>query len=625
LKNCKDIYIKRKNKFESLLERQTKAANLLSNIRLLVFIFGTGISIFFGFSKLYLLLFAAIIISLVFFLYLVIKHDKLLNRKNYSTSLVEINKKSLDRVDNRWSDFPDDGSEFEDENHEYARDLDIFGRGSLFQWINATITYLGRKKIINMLTMRPENCNTVLLRQEAVRELASKLSWRQRLLAEGMLVKDKMKDPGFLIDWANEKQGFYCKNWVKAAIRLLPIITCSILFAGLILSSLPLYITAAVLLLFQYILIKIKSKEHRAIFQVAELYNDELKVYHKMLKVLCRQKYDSLYLAELGEKLFFDDIKKSRESISHSKARSKHQKRNGSGQNAYGEMERLARIVDSISNRHTPFYFIFNMIALWDYQNLIALERWKDSAGKHLINWFDVLGEFEALSSIAIIRYEHPEWATPIISEEGPGFKAVEMGHPLLSEKRVCNNLSIQLPTRAILVTGSNMSGKSTYLRTAGINLVLAYTGAPVCSKSFTAILSDIHTCMRVNDNLEKGISSFYSELIRIKTIVETANTGRKVFFLLDEIFKGTNSTDRHTGARVLIKKLCETNSFGLVSTHDLELCQLEQESPKIKNYHFQEHYDNGKILFDYKLRPGASTTRNAVFLMKMAGIDIQD
>ena len=203
---------------------------------------------------------------------------------------------------------------------------------------------------------------------------------------------------------------------------------------------------------------------------------------------------------------------------------------------------------------------------------------------------------------------------------------AVDLGHPLLSEKRVYNDVSIKDPSNILLITGSNMSGKSTFLRTIGINLILSYTGAPVCAKAFSASIMEIYTCMRISDNLEESISSFYAELIRIKMIVSASKEGKQIFFLLDEIFKGTNSLDRHTGAKILIKQLQSCGAVGLVSTHDLELGELEKESAeKVKNYHFREYYKNDEIHFDYKLRPGVSTTRNALYLIKMAGLDINE
>lgn len=203
-------------------------------------------------------------------------------------------------------------------------------------------------------------------------------------------------------------------------------------------------------------------------------------------------------------------------------------------------------------------------------------------------------------------------------------FNAKSMAHPLLGDRAVCNDLTLKKPSNIVLITGSNMSGKSTLLRTAGVNLVLAYAGAPVRAKKFSCSIMNIYTCMRISDNLEENISSFYGEILRIKGIVEACGRGEQVFFLLDEIFKGTNSIDRHLGAKILIKNLENGKTCGMVSTHDLELAEMEEESGgKIKNYHFKEYYEDGKIKFDYKLRTGVSTTRNALYLMKMAGIDI--
>jgi DNA mismatch repair ATPase MutS len=253
------------------------------------------------------------------------------------------------------------------------------------------------------------------------------------------------------------------------------------------------------------------------------------------------------------------------------------------------------------------------------------LEAWKEQAGRSLNTWLQALGDFEALASLAVIAHDYPNWCIPEVEETPPYLKASQMGHPLLTEDRVCNDLAILPQAGILLITGSNMSGKSTLLRTAGVNLVLAYAGAPVCAAAFRCSLMRIYTCMRVNDNLEQSISSFYAELLRIKMIVAAAKQAtRPVFFLLDEVFKGTNSQDRHTGAKILIKQLKRLGAVGLVSTHDLELAELAAESKGIINYHFREYYQNDRIHFDYKLRPGVSTTRNALYLIKLAGIDIQ-
>ncbi|MEL7598196.1 MAG: MutS family DNA mismatch repair protein, partial [Clostridiaceae bacterium] len=231
------------------------------------------------------------------------------------------------------------------------------------------------------------------------------------------------------------------------------------------------------------------------------------------------------------------------------------------------------------------------------------------------------IGTIEELGSFSTLAFDNSDWTMPKFKENGFIFKGENIGHPLLGSERVCNDLTIEEDKKIILITGSNMSGKSTFLRTAGINLVLAYVGAPVCAKKFECSIMEIFTCMRISDNLEKNISSFYGELLRIKELVNKTKEERKVFFLLDEIFKGTNSIDRHTGAKILINKLSSKKVLGMVSTHDLELGSLEKENSNIKNYHFEEYYKNNNIYFDYKLRRDISTTRNAMYLMSIAGI----
>lgn len=321
-----------------------------------------------------------------------------------------------------------------------------------------------------------------------------------------------------------------------------------------------------------------------------------------MLNLLEKEKYNSRHLRDLKNRL-----------------------RNSKGQTACEQIRQLVKIVDAIANRHNMLYVFFNILFLLDYQFMFALEKWKEKSGSNLEDWLNIIGEFEALSSLAVLKHDYTEWTMPVLSGEMPFFSAEEMGHPLLINSCAANNLKFELSENILLITGSNMSGKSTLLRTAGINLVLAYAGTAVFAKQFTCSIMDIYTCMRINDNLEKNISSFYAELLRINMLVKAVEQGQTIFFLLDELFKGTNSIDRHTGAKALLKKLSKEKLLGLISTHDLELGDLAKESNKIKNYHFQEYYVNDKICFDYKLRPGISKTRNAAYLMKIAGIELRE
>lgn len=602
MKTAKQRYEKRQQRYDEFLQRQKKTERKISNLRLIVFVIGTCTAILTYIFRNYIFLAAIIVLFSGVFIYLVIRQDKLINRIKYTTLLLDINKTSLKRVNGEWNRFVDAGEDFLEDSHNYTGDLDIFGKGSLFQWISAANTFTGREELRDLLTDVEGNRDDICERQEAVDELAMLLNWRQRFLAEGMTTSKKIGNPEELIAWGKESNELFRKAWAIAVLRICPIITILLVTAGFFMNIIPRYLPITALLL-QSILVSYNVRDRYRMFSLFENYSNDLRVYYRMLKHFETHNYRSAL------------INKIKNSI-----------RNKDGVEAFRQIDKLSSIVDSLANRKNMFYFIYNTLTLWDFQGMIALEKWKQQSGHFLKDWFDALGMMEALASLSIIRFENPDWAMPNINDRVDAvFEAKGLGHPLLVGRRVCNDLRIDEKTRIILITGSNMSGKSTLLRTAGINLVLAYAGAPVCARFFEASIMEISTCMRIKDNLEENISSFYAELVRIKRIIGEAESGKRVFFLLDEIFKGTNSHDRHAGARVLINKLSYTNSIGMVSTHDIELCDLEKKNTKIANYHFQEYYEEGKINFDYILRKGSSTTRNAFHLMRLAGIEVDE
>jgi len=600
LESIKQKYERRKNGYDRFLKKQEKSEREISNIRLLLTIAEIGVAAYLYITNRYVFFASSLIVFLAIYIYLVIVHDKLKERIKYVKLLRDINIISLKRINGQWNTFEDDGEDFKDYSHSYIDDLDIFGKNSLFQWINASNTFVGRQKLRQLLSGVVGNNDDIHERQIAIEELATLLNWRQRFQAEGMVVSEKIHSPEDLIDWANEKNEYFRRPWVINVFRIIPCITIVLILTGFVLNVIP-KIWPIIALIVQYALIRFRMKDRYQMFNISEKYSEDLRIYYKMLRMVEKHKFKSKHINEIKDKI-----------------------RNKYGTEAYKQIETLSKVIDSISNHRNMLYFIFNILTLWDFQLIIDLEKWKRKSGHLLKDWLDTLGKIEALSSLAIIPFEHPNWAMPIIDdEEKARFVAKDIGHPLISKGRIHNDITIDNNVKVVLITGSNMSGKSTFLRTAGINLVLAYAGAPVCAKFFRASIMKIYTCMNVTDNLSENISSFYAELLRIKDIVRESKSGDKIFFLLDEIFKGTNSLDRHTGAKVLINKLSQTNSIGMVSTHDLELCELEKENAKIANYHFQEYYKDDKIHFDYRLRQGASTTRNALYLMKMAGIEV--
>ena len=601
-------YEKRREDYKKSIEVLSKKVNAISISRGIIFLGGVVIAILLYIKKQYdpipLILLAAVLIFLV----LINKHEKLREEKKYSEILYEINDNSLKRLNGEWKDFKDSGEEFKNENHRYSEDLDIFGRGSLFQLVNISNTYIGRKKLVELFTEPLKKAEEIDRNQNAIKVLSQKIDWRQRFQAEGMVSKgenskaNELNSPEELFIWASEKNEFFRNPIIIFLARVLPIVTILLLLLAIALPNVP-YYPFFLLLSCQIFLLLIRSKDIAKVFSVTDKYKDIIKTYEKMLKQVEEEEFDSSYLDTLKKSLI-----------------------DNKNQKAYKQINGLVKVVDMIAMRYSEIYLFFDIITLWDYQCQITLENWKKRSGVNLEKWLTIVGEFEALSSLSVLYNDHPSWVMPRIFDEISDYEATDIGHPLLPDERVANSFHVHLPSGVLLITGSNMSGKSTLLRTAGINLILAYTGAPVCAREFKCSIMDIYTSMRVSDNLEKNISSFYAELLRIKMVIEAAKEGKRIFFLLDEIFRGTNSRDRHTGARILIKNLIKEGASGFVSTHDLELGDLAGEgNTGVHNFHFKEYYKDGQIYFDYKLRPGISTTRNAIYLMKMAGIDFNE
>lgn len=600
MKEPKVLYEKRANTYAYRNERLTRTINRLSNVRLITFLAGCGLAGFFYIIQSALWSIGVGVLTLVSFAALVIWHQNLRTKQNYSQVLYEIYDQALKRFNGEWKTFPDAGEEFKDSAHPYSEDLDLFGFGSLFQWINTAKTFGGREKLKGWLTAPPKNIEAILKKQEAIKELAKNLAWRQRFLAEARMAKRPMGSPNFIIEWAKTYDKTYLQLRVLIIARALPVVTITFLLLYLMTSKISYWypLTGAVIQTIILFAGKQRGKALNAVYS----YKENIKIYEKMLEQFEKRSFRSDYLKALKLGLYDRDK-----------------------QPAFKQIRKLSSIAERIANRDNSMFLAINIFTLWDIQCMIALESWKETSGRSLARCVDTIAELEALSSLAIIHFDHQDWGIPEIITEKPSIYAVNMGHPLL-KMAVCNDLSLDKHTGILLITGSNMSGKSTLLRTLGINLVLAYAGAPVCAKEFRCSMLQIYTCMRVSDNLGESISSFYAELLRIKQIVSASKHNSNIFFLLDEIFKGTNSQDRHAGAKVLIQQLSKAGAMGMVSTHDLELGSMEHESDRrIRNYHFREYYKNNEIYFDYKLRPGISTTRNAMYLIKMAGIDVEE
>ena len=596
----KEQYEKRRKYYAWRLEKLTKMINRLSNVRLALFFAGCALAVFLYMTQSSSLGQGILLFTVVSFAALVFRHQKFRTQQNYIQVLYEIYDQALKRLAGEWKSFPDTGEDFKDPAHPYSEDLDLFGPSSLFQWINTAQTYRGRVKLKEWLTEPPVDGGAIPKKQEAIKELAINLAWRHRFMAEAGTTKGPLNSPTRIIEWAKTYDHSYLRPGIVILARALPMITLTFLLLYFLTSRVSFWFPLAGFLIQAIILFA--GKQRGKALEAVYAYKDSIRIYEKMLERFEKRTFKADYLQDLKKGLY-----------------------NRAGKAAFEQIRKLSGLAELISNRGNSMFLVINIFTLWDVQCMIALESWKEKSGRFLGRWVDTVAELEGLASLAIIHFDHQEWALPEIVSENSGIVAVNMGHPLLFNS-TCNDLAIGKRSGILLITGSNMSGKSTLLRMVGINLVLAYAGAPVYARSFSCSMMQIYSCMRVSDNLGENISSFYAELLRIKQIVSATKTERKIFFLLDEIFKGTNSQDRHAGAKVLIRQLSRAGAMGMVSTHDLELGDLERESERrIRNYHFREFYKNDEIHFDYKLRPGISTTRNAMYLIKMAGIDVDE
>ncbi len=589
-------YQSNREKYLTKLSVINKQNDLFVFLRPLVFLAAVGLSLAYSFWSTkpgYLL---GIGLLAIIFIWMITIHKRIKAQFTYWESLVHINENAIRRLEGKWLEFPNTGERFIDPEHRYSLDLNIFGHGSLFQYINATTSLVGEDRLAQMLSS-PAGLPEIEQRQQALKELSRRLDWRQHFQATGMLDNGKKTgDLDKLLAWAEER--LLLTNKYVPLFLIVPVVT--LILAGLgYFHLIPIYLWAFPLAL-QIVIVALTGTTAQQTFVKTGNTVNELKRYAALLTCIEPENFAAPLLNNLRKKL------------------------NRGGGAPSRQIKQLFTIVEMTNMRYSSLHPIINIGLLWDLQTLVKLQKWRSTSGRSLRAWVEVIAEFEALSSLAGLVQDHPGWAMPEITDAKPALKAVALGHPLIKEEmRVCNDVELPAPGTVLLITGSNMSGKSTLLRTVGINLVLACAGAPVCAGQFRCSLMDVYSSIHINDNLEKNISNFYAELLRIKLIVDAAKTGKPMIFLIDEIFKGTNSKDRILGAQAVIRSLHELGAIGLVSTHDLELGRLENKIPLIKNYHFTDKISGREITFDYRLKPGVSKSTNALALMKIIGLEL--
>jgi hypothetical protein len=530
------------------------------------------------------------------------RHEKLKQRQLLEQSLSRINRLEADAQQYRYEQFPD-GRSFSDPSHPYSGDLDLFGPWSFFQYINRSSTQSGGRMLADWIKT-PAEQSEIVARQEVSSELSSAIHWRQVFQALGAQHENEERGIQLLKQWMQEKPLLLNSLFLRLCLYLVPLLV----IAGIIylswqfnwkLGLLPLLIPA-------FILWRTREKVDRN-HELTSKATGFLSTYSRLILHVESHSFSHPYLKKIQQPFRQEGYTASR------------------------EIGKLAYTISQLNVRYNVFAIFLNLLGLWDLQWLLRLEKWRQRNQDNLPAWFHSLATLDALNSLAGLHYNHPDWVFPEISSTSM-LKAQEMGHPLIpTTERVCNDLEMPTEGHIKLITGSNMAGKSTFLRTVGLNIALANIGAPVCARSFSTPRLQVFTSMRIQDDLHESTSSFYAELKRLKVIIDAveahkaqSGTSLPVFFLLDEILKGTNSRDRHTGSRALIEQLIRSKGGGLIATHDLELGDMEAQSEgAMENLCMEVEVKNDELIFDYKLKKGVSKSFNATNLMKRMGIKL--
>jgi hypothetical protein len=538
---------------------------------------------------------ALLFIGFVKIVFIDLDNNTAIDHTNY---LVKINDDELKALQHDYHHFTE-GKQYIDNEHLYSNDLDIFGRASLFQYINRTNSEMGEQTLANWL-LHPADISTIQERQKAVKELTSQTEWRQELQAIGKETKISLSTRERLQSWFSQPNIFINSLWWKWLRFLLPAIIISVVILYFF-DKVSLQVLISFLLVFFWIAFYL-AKKVKPFHEQLSMMVSELDVLSSSIRLLEKTIFHATLLGEI-----------------------QHHYRTGNNK-ASSELKELKNILDRLDlSYNLVLTGPLNILLLWNLQQAIALEKWKERNKENTKNWFDALGLIEALCSFSTAGFNHPEWCFPVLKDEQFFMEGKEVGHPLINKiKRVNNDIKVDRPAELMLITGSNMAGKSTYLRSIGINVVLAMAGAPVCAGKFILSPVEIISSMRITDNLEESTSTFYAELKKLKIIIDKVNNGEPVFILLDEILRGTNSYDRHTGSVAFIKQLIKHNASAIIATHDIELAKMKETFPEnILNYHFDVQVNDGELYFDYKLNEGICTSMNASILMKKIGIEI--
>ena len=537
------------------------------------------------------------LIFIIGFGLLVIWYNRLKFSQDQFQNLIKINEQELQRLNMDLGQLPD-GNEFSDSKHRYTNDLDIFGANSVYQLINRTSTIPGKDLFSRRLKgeQLPVDHSDY---QDSVREIARLPQFIQDYQAYGMHFEIGPEDYDSFSSWLEDDGEM---NLVKRNSILLYVLPAIFLIGFVITTvlSITYYTLLPLIAINLYLLAVNHSKTSQVVEQTSSVVK-LLKTYIYHIRLIRETKFSSSFTLSLYHNLINE------------------------ANDAEKEIHELSRLLDHLQARTNLLHIFINIPLLLDLQWMSRLSQWKEDKRDLLKSWMSSLAEFETLVSLGGTSFLNPDWCYPAMTDEEYILHGKGFGHPMIKAgTRVYNDFTLRGPSKAVIITGPNMAGKSTFLRTIALNVVLAQMGGAVCA-SEVAISKNmkVFTAMRSQDNLSENISSFYAELDRIHQLLNYIETGNKVLYFLDELLKGTNSADRHRGAEALVKQLISLKVSGFVSTHDIELGELTQQLDEVSNYSFESTITNGQINFDYKIREGVCSSFNASELMRQMGINV--
>lgn len=536
-----------------------------------------------------------LLVPAIAFAVLAVFHSRVLRRQELANRAVSFYRLGLARVEERWAGTGQTGERFNDPHHEYAGDLDLFGKGSLFELLSTARTRMGEETLAQWL-LSPSKIEQIRERHEAVRELREELDFREDLAVLGKDAEVGVH-PEALLTWAEAPIRMRAQ-WVRWLASALMIVAIA---GALVWATYGLLTPFILTLLAEAVIVYFFRKSITDVLEGVEHAFLDLNLLAGLLARIESQRFTSAYLQARQADLLSAATTASR------------------------SMARLNKIVSWSESRRNLMVRVLDVPLMYSLQVAFIAERWRRFHGSAVRPWLQVVGELEALISIATYSYEHPSDPFPEFISGAASLRGTDIGHPLIPQSScVRNDVSLSEHVRVLLISGSNMSGKSTLLRALGVNVVLAMAGAPVRATTFRLTPLQAGASIRVNDSLQDGSSRFYAEITRLRKLFDLAGGELPVLFLLDELLQGTNSQDRLVGAEGVISALVNRGAIGLVSTHDLALTQMNGRiGGRLANFHFQEEFADGRMHFDYKLREGVVTKSNGLALMRSIGLDV--